>query len=628
MNFNPIAQTCLDQGNILYGQGRFEGAIEYYNRAIKADPNCSDAYNNWGFALAALGLFGESESKYGRATQIDPEFCQAFYNWGNALRRQGKLDEAINRYKRAVTINPQYSLAYNNWGVTLNAMGRFEEAILIYAKSIEIDPKYSQAFNNWGFALDAQGRYEEAIVKYLSAIETDPNYSDAYDNLGNALTALGRYGEAMVHYGRAVSLQPKHKEAYFNWGMALLYQSRLAEAEIKFKKALDISPDYILCHFFLVLVLHMKNQLSDAMFLKNEVLKVIKRDPNALAFLERSVVAEINRAERKLARTRTEMQKIQLIEKIEFMKKTLDDFMRGDNQSQQRSSISSTILQAKISGLQPQSSLDPKSVPGSPLNSSNTTVASFSPTSSEASSPISASRQTSESLLSPLLNLKEVKFEQDPILADLALKEYYEFLIEELRRIFGGTFNIRNGIIEESRGLLTSAITVAASFLPHLSKVQYATKAFPFLSKVAPDGISQEDVIQLRTLNKMSHKFFNNINSMEVMDEILNALATEMTLLRSDALKSIANAPLQSNNTDKLKRAYEKGLTNRTILKRATEECAFLDLGNLLVLCFLEGVKLPNYIEPNLKASKISRTIVGKMQNFFEAQKAVGISGM
>ena len=52
------------------GQGNYEEAIQALDKAIELDPNLSNAWNNKGKALNALGRATEAEAAFAKANEL------------------------------------------------------------------------------------------------------------------------------------------------------------------------------------------------------------------------------------------------------------------------------------------------------------------------------------------------------------------------------------------------------------------------------------------------------------------------------------------------------------------------------------------------------------------------------
>ncbi|MBZ5599841.1 MAG: tetratricopeptide repeat protein [Acidobacteriia bacterium] len=84
-------------------------AIDFFEKATKADPNYSDAYNNLGVAYEKLGQFDKAIPFYKKAVSnllySTPE--QAYRNMGNSYYRLGRYENALNSYKEALRRAPE-----------------------------------------------------------------------------------------------------------------------------------------------------------------------------------------------------------------------------------------------------------------------------------------------------------------------------------------------------------------------------------------------------------------------------------------------------------------------------------------------------------------------------------------
>lgn len=150
----------------------FEAAAEYFEAALKIQPNYIPALNQLGIALyriaslqnsnSAESYLKRSESCFQSVTSLDPNYSKAYSNWGTAIRiRMEKrkwidCDElarlAEEKYDRAIELNRANSLAYRNRGglyfELINAFRTSEEKVrklltlaeTDYRTALEINP--------------------------------------------------------------------------------------------------------------------------------------------------------------------------------------------------------------------------------------------------------------------------------------------------------------------------------------------------------------------------------------------------------------------------------------------------------------------------------------------------------
>ena len=98
------------KGNECFDRGDYSIALDFYEQAIKIDPNNADTWNNKGLALYNLRKYNEAIESCDRAVKIDPNNAYAWYNKGNALYALRKYNEAMRSYERAIKIDPNYAM--------------------------------------------------------------------------------------------------------------------------------------------------------------------------------------------------------------------------------------------------------------------------------------------------------------------------------------------------------------------------------------------------------------------------------------------------------------------------------------------------------------------------------------
>ena len=134
-----------DRGLELLSLGKYDEAIEYFDKSLETDPDNDDALNFKGVSLESLGKYDEAIEYFDKAIEIHPDNEKALNNKGLALGELGKHKEAIECFDKAIEIEPNYDKAFFNKGVELELHGKLEEAIEYYDKAIGINPNYEKA---------------------------------------------------------------------------------------------------------------------------------------------------------------------------------------------------------------------------------------------------------------------------------------------------------------------------------------------------------------------------------------------------------------------------------------------------------------------------------------------------
>jgi tetratricopeptide (TPR) repeat protein len=231
------------KGLVLHHQGKYDEAIQSYDKTIQLDPKNASAWSNKGIVLYDMGKYDEAIQAYEMAVELDLNYAEAWYNKGIALAKQRKYTEAIQAYERAIELDLNYAKAWNNKGIVLYDMGKYDEAIQAYEKAIGINPQDAKAWNNKGIALDDQSKYDEAILAYDKAIEINPQFVEAWTNKSIPLENQGKYDEAIRACDKAIEINPQFAGAWNNKGWTLYKMGNYDESLQAADKSLELDAE-------------------------------------------------------------------------------------------------------------------------------------------------------------------------------------------------------------------------------------------------------------------------------------------------------------------------------------------------------------------------------------------------
>jgi tetratricopeptide (TPR) repeat protein len=153
-------------------------AIGYFEKAAKADPLFSDAYNNIGYAYEKTGNYEKAITFYEKALS-NPVYItaeKAYINIGSSYYRMGKYEAALISYKEALKRSPNMSLAYMRLALCYNALGKYGEASTAMTHAIDLDSIYKgnreKALEDLNIRkLGASGYDERDIRDYLEILK-------------------------------------------------------------------------------------------------------------------------------------------------------------------------------------------------------------------------------------------------------------------------------------------------------------------------------------------------------------------------------------------------------------------------------------------------------------------------
>jgi TolB-like protein/Tfp pilus assembly protein PilF/predicted Ser/Thr protein kinase len=208
---NPDAYNAYLLGNY-HSSKRSPAAlakgIEYFQEAIRIDPNYAQAYAGLASAYierdiwAGLGI-GKTADQIRAATlkalELDGELAEAHALLGEIhFQYDWDWPGTEAQYKRAIQLNPNLADTYVRYAFFLQAMRRDQEALAAVHRAVELDPLSASNICDEGRILYRARQFEKAIVRYQKALELDPGFLPALSRISEAYEELGKFDEALA----------------------------------------------------------------------------------------------------------------------------------------------------------------------------------------------------------------------------------------------------------------------------------------------------------------------------------------------------------------------------------------------------------------------------------------------
>lgn len=183
---NEEAYRLYLQGRYLTKQGGAENqkkAIEYFEQAIKLDPNYALAYARMANAYLWSDLwdnvFPRAEKIreiINKALELDNNLAEAFVARGQLnLVYEWNLPAAEKDLLRAIELEPNNDTAHWLYALVLAARKHFDEALTEIETAQAIDPSATQYMMHRGRILYYARRYDEAVVQYERLMDLEEN---------------------------------------------------------------------------------------------------------------------------------------------------------------------------------------------------------------------------------------------------------------------------------------------------------------------------------------------------------------------------------------------------------------------------------------------------------------------
>jgi len=251
------ADVWFNKGFALNNLGKYQEAIEAFDRVVEMDPSNSYAWNNKGYALNNLGRYEDGLQAFAKALVMDPNNIYAWNNKAWALNNLARYEDALLSSEKALEMDPNNVFGWGNKAIALLGLGNYEDGLIATNKVLELTVSYLNSTTNntesdsldiWfnkGFELNNMGKYQEAIEAFDRVIDMDPNNAYAWSNKGYALINLGRYQDGLEACEISLEMDPNNIYAWNNKAWALNNLGRYEEALQSSERALEIDPNNV-----------------------------------------------------------------------------------------------------------------------------------------------------------------------------------------------------------------------------------------------------------------------------------------------------------------------------------------------------------------------------------------------
>ncbi|CAF4063561.1 unnamed protein product [Rotaria sordida] len=273
MYIKESAQVLSNIGELLYGEGKFEEAMNFHERALQIrkeyyssdHPHIANSLRNIGDIFYKQDKYDEAFIYFQEALTILEKYYNNFHvdiakclsSIGHYFREQRNYDKSLESHRRSSAIYEKYYpydhvcivLTLNNIADILCGQDKNDEALHTHRRALTMhkqffqfdhidiskylgtlalameekyypsfQAKIAQTFMYIGEVLRCQEKYEEALDHYKQALMMQKNYyplghvniAFTLQNTGIILSQQGKYDEALEFYHQASIILEKH----------------------------------------------------------------------------------------------------------------------------------------------------------------------------------------------------------------------------------------------------------------------------------------------------------------------------------------------------------------------------------------------------------------------------------
>ena len=173
-------------GVIHHVEGKFNNAIQSFEKAIEINPAYTEATLNLAVLYNDLGEFKKAKALYSRIQKnrgnkvpvdFDPilrgNFANMHAHLGDTYREVSKHAEAIDEYKKALKLCPTYADIRTRLGITYRENRQKDLAVKELEATVSESPHYKPARIQLGVAYYSQGEKSKAAKVWKDVLAKD-----------------------------------------------------------------------------------------------------------------------------------------------------------------------------------------------------------------------------------------------------------------------------------------------------------------------------------------------------------------------------------------------------------------------------------------------------------------------
>jgi TolB-like protein/Flp pilus assembly protein TadD len=298
----------------------FQKGIEYFEHAVKVDPNFALAYAWIADSYASMpaypylspkDAFPKSKAAAKRALEIDPNLAEAHtalayslglydWNWAGAERE----------FQRAIELDPKNALAHVRFAISYYLpTGRMDKAVKEVEIAVELEPLNLVGGANLTWMLLEARRNTDALAQAKKSSDLEPDFVLGRYQLGLAYIANGMYQEAISLSEKPLQADPSNQLMLQIAGKAYAKSGRRKEANAIISRFKEISKTQYVMSFFVATIYaelgekdaafaEMENAYQERDWRMSALLKTepmidsLRDDPRYKAMLKRLNLAE------------------------------------------------------------------------------------------------------------------------------------------------------------------------------------------------------------------------------------------------------------------------------------------------------------------------------------------------
>lgn len=165
----------LERGNKFFDEGKYEEAVEVYEKILEKNPDVYVINKNIGNCYFKQENYEKAEEYYQRVLEKSPSDSKTMLAIGNCYANRNENEKALEWYNKIEFEKIDDPIVLYNIGTIFYNSSKVEEALRYYKRAVEIQEDFLDGIYRLGFSYLTLARYKEAIETFENYLKHDPD---------------------------------------------------------------------------------------------------------------------------------------------------------------------------------------------------------------------------------------------------------------------------------------------------------------------------------------------------------------------------------------------------------------------------------------------------------------------
>jgi tetratricopeptide (TPR) repeat protein len=241
------AETYYQQAVGLHTENDSQGALDYYNKTLAANPFHVGALTNRCGILSQFGRLEKALADCSLAITLDATKARAYANRCVVYFSLGDFGSAQRDCEKAVSLDPADYYVYTCLGLFYHLQEDYDLAVESFSKSLQLDPT-AATYSYRGSAYREMAEYDLALNDFLSAYELAPQDIQNSITFPYLYVVMGDYDSALREANTLVERFPDAALSYYISGQTNEAIGNKSQAIEDYRRAIDIDLNYAVAY--------------------------------------------------------------------------------------------------------------------------------------------------------------------------------------------------------------------------------------------------------------------------------------------------------------------------------------------------------------------------------------------